>query len=220
MRNTLLTSAALLGIVLAAPSFAQSGSDASSSAAGSTSTGPAGHEPVSTHAANIDRADTRSVIAPALPAPHLGRGASPESYMRAAERALDRHRTGEAQAALEMAETRLLDRSIDPQQASLPDQSPEIRELTEARRRLARGDIPGAREAIRTALSEAPPGFGGTTGTGNSGQGMGSQGMGSQSGGSEGAGAAGAGQMGGATGGAGGSGNGGAGMGGGGSSGQ
>ncbi len=51
-------------------------------------------------------------IASALPAPAVGEDAPPADLLRAAESALAAGRAGEAQEAMEMAQTRLLDRSV------------------------------------------------------------------------------------------------------------
>jgi hypothetical protein len=109
--------------------------------------------PASAHASNIDSADTHSTIAPHLPEPKVGENAPPGRYLHDAERALAAHRTGEAQQALEMAETRLLDRSTAPANAASPDQNPAIEQVTAARKALASNNWEGARTAIQTALS-------------------------------------------------------------------
>jgi hypothetical protein len=116
--------------------------------------------PASNRASNIDSADTRSAIAPHLPQPPGGDDAGPARYLRDAETALATNRTGEAQQALEMAETRLLDRSTAPMNANVPDQSATVQQVSEARRALAAGDVATARNDIQSALaSRAPEGM-------------------------------------------------------------
>jgi hypothetical protein len=110
-------------------------------------------EPSSTQASNIDRANTRSEIAPTLPSPMVGQNGSVEQYLQAASRDLDSHRTGAAQEALERAETRLLDRVS--QNRTNPEQSPAIMNLNEARRDLANGDQQAARRAIQDTIQSA-----------------------------------------------------------------
>ena len=66
------------------------------------------------------------------------------------------HKTGLAQQALEMAETRLLDRSTLASQASTPDDDPEVQALRRARQALGRRDMHAAQAAIREALNDAP----------------------------------------------------------------
>ena len=106
-----------------------------------------GGEPFSTHASNIVPGDTRSVIAPRLPAPAVEDDASPERLLSAAVDALQKARTGLAQEALERAETRLLDRATNPSAANQPDNSARIEEITQALRALGHGDLPKAQEA-------------------------------------------------------------------------
>lgn len=125
--------------------------------------------PASTKASNIDSANTKSAIAPHLPAPDVAQGSPPEAYLRAAQRALAKKNTGRAQQALEMAETRLLTRSTDPAQANQPAQDPAIQNVTRARKALASGNIQEAQAAIQSAIA----GLGsGTSGTGGSETGM------------------------------------------------
>jgi hypothetical protein len=109
--------------------------------------------PASAKASNIDSADTRGVIAPHLPSPDVGENASPDRYLRVAEHAIRAHKTGEAQQALEMAETRLLDRSTPAGAASQPDQNPRIAAVTSALKALATKDWSGAHSAIQQAMN-------------------------------------------------------------------
>jgi hypothetical protein len=211
MRNTLLASAALLGMAMAMPAFAQSAADPAAttqdgaspaaapqdgaSPAATTQDGaspaattgdqnaamkPATHHhrmrsaattgdsgqwahqpgtgesgPASAQASNIDGADTHSAIAPHLPRPMVGENAGPDGYLRAADRALAAHKTGAAQQALEMAETRLLDRSTAPDAASRPDQNPRIAAVAAARQDLATKNWAGARASIQQAMAGA-----------------------------------------------------------------
>jgi hypothetical protein len=158
MRKTLLTSAALFGLAVTLPAFAQTAAWPWAHQPGTGESGPA-----SAIASNIDPADAHSAIAPHLPEPAQGQNASPEAYLRDAQHALMRHQTGLAQQSLEMAETRLLDRSTLPSQANVPDQSPEIRHVSAALNALGHNNMEGAREAIRMALASAP---GATAGNG------------------------------------------------------
>jgi hypothetical protein len=112
--------------------------------------------PASAVASNIDQADSRSDIAPHFPQPVSGPNGVPESYLKDAQRALASHHTGLAQQALEMAETRLLDRSTPVGEAGQPDSSPEIQQVSQARLALGHGDVTGASAAIQTALASAP----------------------------------------------------------------
>jgi hypothetical protein len=151
MRKTYMTSAALLGLAITLPAFAQTANGPWAHQPGTGESGPA-----SSNASNIESGDARSAIAPHLPSPKQGENASPEVYLRNAEHALAHHQTGLAQQSLEMAETRLLDRSTLPSQANVPDQSPEIRDVSAALNALGHKNIEAARHAIRMALASAP----------------------------------------------------------------
>lgn len=84
-------------------------------------------EPTSTSPSNIAPQDTQSMVAPALPSPNLPEGARPSDALRAAQAALAVGHTGEAQQALEMAETRMLDRSVALGQTNNPSDNPTVR---------------------------------------------------------------------------------------------
>ena len=104
------------------------------------------------HASNIDPSDTRSVIAPALPAPAVGPNATPAQLLHAARDALARHATGEAQEALERAETRLLDRSTAPSNAGTPDSADAVKLIGDARMALGHHDMATATQDIDQAM--------------------------------------------------------------------
>jgi hypothetical protein len=114
--------------------------------------------PTSDRASNIVANDTDSPIAPALPAPDLGPGAPPEAFLHAARSALATGRTGEAQQAMEMAETRLLDRSTPLFQTNDPSRSPLIREIGDARRALGEGDRARSMKLLDQAIALAAKG--------------------------------------------------------------
>ncbi len=115
-------------------------------------TGAGAGEPESRRPSNIDRADTRSDIAPALPMPPV-RGNSPDAYLAAANRALEHHQGGEAQEALERAETRLLDRSVPAGQGNMPERDPRLTQIHDARMALANRDWNAARQSIQQAMN-------------------------------------------------------------------
>jgi hypothetical protein len=114
--------------------------------------------PMGTHASNIDRMDTRSPIAPNLPAPGVGDHASVDGYLRSAQRALTAGRTGEAQQALEMAQTRLLDRSVPYGQTNSPSDNPAVQQISQALKALAAGDRATCLSLIQTAMTVASSG--------------------------------------------------------------
>jgi hypothetical protein len=108
--------------------------------------------PLSDKASNATAGDTNSVIAPRLPTPSAGDDASPQAFLQAAERALTLGRTGEAQEAIERAESRLLDRDVAPSSAGKPSSQKLVATVGDARRALAAGDRPGAMRLIMAAL--------------------------------------------------------------------
>jgi hypothetical protein len=111
--------------------------------------------PMGTRASNIDAADTRSVIAPNLPSPQLDRNASAVDFLRAAQTALQANRTGEAQQSLEMAQTRLLDRSVPMGQTNNPSDHPAVTQVSQALRALAAGDRAQTMQLIQAAIPAA-----------------------------------------------------------------
>jgi hypothetical protein len=108
--------------------------------------------PTGTHASNIDQHDTRSPIAPNLPGPSLGPNASPTDYLRSAQSALAAGQTGVAQQALEMAQTRLLDRSVDFGQTDRPSGNPAVDQITQALHALASGHRAQCMQLIQSAI--------------------------------------------------------------------
>lgn len=125
-----------------------------------SSGGRPGHEPgigtslpLSNNASNIEPSDTRSLIAPTLPASSAGTNATAHEYLNAARAALVAGRTGEAQQSLEMAETRALDRSVLQGQESQPSPSRFVSRISEARHALGDGDSARAIALIDRALS-------------------------------------------------------------------
>jgi hypothetical protein len=124
--------------------------------------------PASTRASNIDAADTHSDIAPHLPEPAVGAGAGPDKLLEAAQAAIAAHHTGTAQQALEMAETRLLDRSTPVGSANQPDDNQRVEAVASARKALASGDTHGAEKAIQTAMAGGGEGMGQGGGNGAS----------------------------------------------------
>jgi hypothetical protein len=109
--------------------------------------------PFSSRASNIDAYDTRSEIAPRLPTPAVGDDNSPRAFLLAARGALETRRTGEAQEALERAESRMLTRSVAPANADAPDYNPIIHDVGSARRALAAGDYADATRLIDRVLT-------------------------------------------------------------------
>jgi hypothetical protein len=111
--------------------------------------------PMGTRASNIDAGNTRSAIAPNLPSPVLDPNAGPVEYLRAAQAALQAGRTGETQQALEMAQTRLLDRSVPMMQTNNPSDNPAVAQISQALRALASGDRAQTMQLIQSAIPAA-----------------------------------------------------------------
>ncbi len=109
--------------------------------------------PLSDKASNATAGDTRSLIAPRLPTPSAGDDSSPGAFLDSAQRALTLGRTGEAQEALERAESRLLDRSVAPSRAGAPSGQADVARVSEARRALAAGDRARAQQIIGEVLA-------------------------------------------------------------------
>ena len=124
-----------------------------------------GHEPgigqsypLSPNASNSGSADPRSTIAPTLPAPSVGEDATPQQLLLAAKAALAAGRTGEAQEAMERAQTRLLDRATPLFQTDRPSTHPGVAQISTALRALGAGDRAGALRNIDAAMPLAAPG--------------------------------------------------------------
>ncbi len=108
--------------------------------------------PMGNTASNINPTDTRSVISPNLPTPPIGANGSAMDYLRAAQGALAAGRTGEAQQALEMAETRLLDRSVPQFQTNNPSDNPGVGLISQALQALATGDRAQCMQLIQQVI--------------------------------------------------------------------
>jgi hypothetical protein len=119
------------------------------------SAGALAAEPMSTSPSNIAPQDTQSIVAPALPSPNLPEGSRPSDALRAAQAALAVGNTGEAQEALEMAETRMLDRSVALGQTNNPSDNPTVRQISQALQALAAHDRATCMRWIQIALSSA-----------------------------------------------------------------
>ena len=113
---------------------------------------PAFAAPLDLRASNLAPADARSAVAPALPVPAVALSAPPLSFLEAARRALAGARTGEAQEALERAETRLLDGTAQPGLAA-PSMVPALATTRAARQALAVHDRAGAAREIDAAIA-------------------------------------------------------------------
>jgi len=110
--------------------------------------------PLGNNSSNIGPQDTQSAIAPNLPSPDVGENAPPRKYLEAARTALLLGHTGEAQQALEMAETRALDRSVPLFQTNTPSKNPLVDKINQALQALGAGDRSRSVQLIEAALKE------------------------------------------------------------------
>ena len=113
--------------------------------------------PRSDKASNVGPGDMHAV-APTLPAPAVGADATVQTYLRAARTALIAGRTGQAQQALEMAETRALDRSVPQGQTGTQSRSRLVADIGAARQALGAGDRGQALRRIDTAIATSAAG--------------------------------------------------------------
>jgi hypothetical protein len=102
----------------------------------------------------VTMAQQTGVLQP-LPSPNLTEGSRPSDYLRAAQAALAAGRTGEGESALEMAQTRMLDRSVPLGQTGNPSDNPTITQITQARQALAAHDRAACLQAIQAAIASA-----------------------------------------------------------------
>ena len=95
-----------------------------------------------------------TVLAP-LPSPNPAEGDRPSDFLRAAQGALAAGRAGEAQSALEMAQTRMLDRSVPLGQTDNPSDNPISAQIAQARQALATHDRATCLQLIQAAIASA-----------------------------------------------------------------
>lgn len=114
-----------------------------------------GTQPMSHGATNLPgQAQTTTTFAPSLPAPPVS-GNLPSDFLKAARAALAAGRTGEAQQAMEMAQTRLLDRSVPLGQTNVPASNPAVLQISQALQDLGAGNRAGSMQKLETALATA-----------------------------------------------------------------
>lgn len=112
-----------------------------------------GKQPMSNAASNIIPGGSHTNWAPSLPTPAVDDNAPPSAFLRAAEGAIAANHTGEAQEALERAESRALDRTVRPSKASQPSGQPLVHQIALARQALGNGDRMKALSLIKQALA-------------------------------------------------------------------
>jgi hypothetical protein len=109
--------------------------------------------PLSSTAGNIAPDDTNNLVAGRLPEPAIDPNAPPAAFIEDARQALAAGRTGEAQEAIERAESRVLNRAVAPSLASTPSHQPLVQQLRDARMALGSGDKPRTMEILADALN-------------------------------------------------------------------
>ena len=104
-------------------------------------------------ASNLSAATAQSDVAPELPLPGLPPGATPRDYLVAAQQAVRAGSTGRAQAALERAETRMLNEASLTRDPAHPASHPGIAEVEHALDQLGNGDTEGVLRTIDGLLT-------------------------------------------------------------------
>jgi hypothetical protein len=142
--------AALLTLAAAPPPPGASAPGAPASAAGPF---VPGRQPGSADASNTSPANTHTLWAPSLPVPMIDEDAPPAEFLKAAARAIATGHTGEAQEAMERAESRALDRSVRPSKAGMPSRQVLVNQIAKARQALAAGDRLTALQLVQAAAA-------------------------------------------------------------------
>lgn len=94
-----------------------------------------------------------TVLSP-LPTPDTA-NELPSNYLRAAQGALAAGHTGEAREALEMAQTRMLDRAVPLGQTNNPSDNPTVGQISQAIQALSLRDRANCMQLIQTAIASA-----------------------------------------------------------------
>jgi len=105
-------------------------------------------------ASNISAATAQPDVAPELPLPGLPPGATPRDYLVAAQQAVHAGSTGRAQAALERAETRMLNEASLARDPAHPASHPGVVEVEHALDQLGNGDTEGVLRTIDGLLTQ------------------------------------------------------------------
>jgi hypothetical protein len=159
LKSTAAVAVAFAGLLTAGQAFAQTtplttpaGIDPVTGARPGNVIGTNNSLPLSNNSSNAGPSDTRSLIAPRLPAPDIADNSSPRDFLIAARNALAGNRTGEAQEALERAESRALAGNVLASQLDEPSRQRMVRSISTARESLSRGDKAGTIQNIDEAL--------------------------------------------------------------------
>lgn len=160
----------LTAVILAVtpPAWAQSATDAQSSQGTSDIQSTTGARPgndIGTRdslprspvAANINSGDTHSDIAPTPPEPSVGPDAGVTALLRSAAQSLSTGQTGQANEALEQAQTDLLQRSVLQTQTNYTSTDPLVTQIDQARQAIGNHDNAGATSMINQILAGNSP---------------------------------------------------------------
>jgi hypothetical protein len=155
MRTKIFVAAALLAASVM-PALAQTSTSAvtDTGARPGNEIGTGNSLPRSDRASNTTAHDTRTQIAPNLPSPQIDENATPRDYLVVAREALAANHTGQAQQSLEMADTRLLHRSVAQGETNEHSNDPLVMRIDEARRALGDGDTRLATQIVDAALAQ------------------------------------------------------------------
>lgn len=110
--------------------------------------------PLSDKASNITPGDTAHTRHESARTP-VGDDATPQGYLIAARTALAAGRTGETQRALEMAETRGLDRSVPLVQTNAPIRGPPVAAIEDALHALSARNWSRTMQIIESTIAHA-----------------------------------------------------------------
>jgi len=139
------------------PGWVPPGADPATGARPGNDIGTGMSLPMSDKAGNITPQDTTSLIAGRLPEPPVDDNAAIHDYLLAARNALAEGRSGEAQEALERAETRALDRSVPLFQTSTPSHDPVVDRIRLVLQALGNGDRLEAMRLLEQAIAAGEP---------------------------------------------------------------
>lgn len=111
--------------------------------------------PLSDKAGHILPGHDGGRIAGRLPTPPVDENAGPRDFLLAARGALAAGRTGEAQEALERAETRLLDRSVPLFKTNEQSRDALVQQIQDVLHTLGAGDRMAAMQLLEQAIAHA-----------------------------------------------------------------
>jgi len=111
--------------------------------------------PMGNRTSNLTPWNTPASIGSNLPPTNEVGGEQASDYLRVAQGALAAGRTRETQQALEMAQTRMLDRSVPIGQTNNPSDNPTVKQISQALQALAGRDRATCMQLIQAAIGSA-----------------------------------------------------------------